>query len=516
MTVSGISLAIGGRLASVVVSSAGPRLKRSLLGSEEQRAIREAFRAAFTATLAEITLQDAPPEIEPLISELEEFFADPQVCDALVDVALSRQQPDVESLRGQLWAVGLDPTTFPVDLAEFLRRVSVHLAVELRRHAARQASPIFNEVALAELDHLCQQLERLAVAPRESDIAPAAGQAPRLPALVVGRDKALRDIKARIGIPGIAGPPRRTQVITAVRGWPGVGKTTLVSAIAHDPEVVQAFPDGVLWAALPDSDRVAVELAGWARALEIGGWSPASSVAELSSRLRAALRDKRMLLLLDDVWELRDAEPFLVGGRGCARLVTTRVSAVAAALAPTPADVYRLDILDDDSGVELLERLAPSVVTQHRVAALELVREVEGLPLALQVAGHQLHAQASMGFGVEQLLDELRQGAKLLESDAPADRIDVINQTTPTVAALLSQSTNRLSIEDRERFALLGAFAPKPATFSVDALVDVWETTDPVPTVRTLVQRGLLEPIGGRRFQMHALLALHARCLLEN
>jgi hypothetical protein len=143
------------------------------------------------------------------------------------------------------------------------------------------------------------------------------------------------------------------------------------------------------------------------------------------------------------------------------------------------------------------------------------VHELEGLPLALQVAGHQLQSQASMGLGVEELLQELRDGARLLAAAAPADRIDLIEQTTPTVAALLAQSTDRLGEEDRDRFALLGAFAPKPATFSVDALESVWEASDPVPTITTLVQRGLLEPIGGRRFQLHALLVAHARSLLE-
>jgi hypothetical protein len=33
--------------------------------------------------------------------------------------------------------------------------------------------------------------------------------------------------------------------------------------------------------------------------------------------------------------------------------------------------------------------------------------------------------------------------------------------------------------------------------------------------VRVLVNRGLLEPVSGGRFQLHALLALHARSLLE-
>jgi hypothetical protein len=43
----------------------------------------------------------------------------------------------------------------------------------------------------------------------------------------------------------------------------------------------------------------------------------------------------------------------------------------------------------------------------------------------------------------------------------------------------------------------------------------VWQVEDPKPTVRILVDRGLLEPITEiGRFQMHALLVMHAKTLL--
>ncbi|MBO0700932.1 MAG: hypothetical protein J2P46_21235, partial [Zavarzinella sp.] len=84
----------------------------------------------------------------------------------------------------------------------------------------------------------------------------------------------------------------------------------------------------------------------------------------------------------------------------------------------------------------------------------------------------------------------------------------------PTVEMLLRRSTDRLAPETRERFAWLGAFAPKPATFALDAMRAVWDVPDARPTVRELVARGLLEPAGSR-FQMHALLVAHARRLCE-
>jgi hypothetical protein len=62
---------------------------------------------------------------------------------------------------------------------------------------------------------------------------------------------------------------------------------------------------------------------------------------------------------------------------------------------------------------------------------------------------------------------------------------------------------------------LLGAFAAKPARFDSQAVQAVWQTDDVRSTLRVLVDRGLLEPIGNGVFQMHALLAMHARSLFD-
>jgi hypothetical protein len=223
-----------------------------------------------------------------------------------------------------------------------------------------------------------------------------------------------------------------------------------------------------------------------------------------------------MLLIVDDVWEPAHVMPFKVGGQNCALLITTRVNSVAHDLAPTPDAIYCLPVLTDEKALELLQILAPKVVARYPESSLELIHELEGLPLALQVAGHLLNVEANYGFEVTDLLAELHEGAKLLAAKAPADRIDLANETTPTIAALLQKSTDCLDEHTRECYAFLGAFAPKPATFDLDAMKAVWLVDDPKPITRTLVDRGLLEPLGETapgRFQMHALLVMHARSL---
>ena len=66
--------------------------------------------------------------------------------------------------------------------------------------------------------------------------APNIGVLPSLPTLIVGREEALREIKSRLGIGGDA------RLVTVIQGWPGVGKSTVVAALAHDPDIARAFP----------------------------------------------------------------------------------------------------------------------------------------------------------------------------------------------------------------------------------------------------------------------------------
>jgi hypothetical protein len=165
--------------------------------------------------------------------------------------------------------------------------------------------------------------------------------------------------------------------------------------------------------------------------------------------------------------------------------------------------------------MRVFEKLAPHVVTAYPAESWRLVQALEGLPLSLQVAGRLLNVEAQYGWGISELMAELTDGLALLDQEAPPDMVQLAMQTTPTVAVLLQRSTNRLDADARWCFARLGAFAPKPATFDRAALEVVWRRSDVKPTLRTLISRGLLEPVEQDRFQLHSLLALHARALLE-
>ena len=404
----------------------------------------------------------------------------------------------------------------PLEEKVHLRLMQLYIQNGQRLAAMRQYEEYVRlleaEIGVSPDDDIRQFYLSLRSAPAEGDEEEQTplqfGTAPSPPPLVIGRKDTIDDIKVRL--------IEHQQQNLVIQGWPGVGKSTVVAALAHDSSITKYFPDGTLWVSLGDSPNIISKLEAWSRALGVYNFGQGQSIEDLVNQLTVLLRDKQSLLLVDDVWDIEHAVPFQVGGADCVTLITTRFNDVANALAGTPSNIYKLPVLTTEKGVELLRALAPTVSQKYPHEMRELVYHLEGLPLALQVAGRLLHAETQMGWGIQDLLGELQDGTRLLEAQAPPDRLDLATSTTPTVAVLLQKSTDRLNEETRERFALLGIFAPKPATFDLPAMAAVWDIDDPKPTARMLVNRGLLEPIGDQRFQMHALLALHAKTLFTD
>ena len=333
---------------------------------------------------------------------------------------------------------------------------------------------------------------------------------PAPPALFIGREADLSAIKEYLSYT----EPDAANLL-AVRGWPGIGKTTLAKALAHDKTLSRLFPDGILWAELGAHPNLLGVLAGWARALGAEALLQADDLEQARNLLASLLQDKRILLIVDDIWQTEHAQPFFVSGKKGAILLTTRINDVARKLA-SPSQIYALAGLSDTESLRLLTKITPAVVADYPDETLELVRALEGLPLAIQVAGRLLESERSLGFSVVDLLEELKSETHILEAEAPPDRADLINETTPTVAALLYKSIEKLDDTIRDYYAYLGVFAPKPATFDLDAMKFVWDVDDPKPIIRILEGRGLLDILPNGRYQMHALLVLLAKTLLDD
>lgn len=107
---------------------------------------------------------------------------------------------------------------------------------------------------------------------------------PAMPVHFVGRDELAAGLAARL----IAAEERSMALV----GLPGVGKTTLATALAHHKKVLAHFKYGVLWASLGPRGKAFNVLGNWAQALG----KDIAPLTELEDRLGPAETKKRKSL----------------------------------------------------------------------------------------------------------------------------------------------------------------------------------------------------------------------------
>ena len=331
---------------------------------------------------------------------------------------------------------------------------------------------------------------------------------PPPPKLFLGRDNDLSQLKNKLLSP--KNSPNKSKSLV-VRGWPGIGKTSLLLHFCRDLQIQSTFSDGILWASLGQSPNMLNILGQWGDQLGDDSVYQQTSVADAVQQLRALIGAQKLLLIVDDVWDIAHGGIFSqLLGEHCALVFSTRETEIARGLSPHILQLAPLSLAD---AMTLLNSLAAPIVQAHQQLCQQLMQDIECLPLAIHVAAGALNAELALGFDVKALLLELREGAMLLKQKAPIDMTDLEQQTLPTVAWLFEKSTSRLSPQMRLYFALLGIFAPKPATFDQAAMKAVLDVVEVKPVIHTLANRGLLEPVGDGRFQIHALLIAHAKTL---
>jgi len=340
---------------------------------------------------------------------------------------------------------------------------------------------------------------------------PAPRMAPPAPRVFIGRDEVLAELIAalKLGEDG-AGPI----ALTAIKGMGGIGKTTLAAALANHPEVEKALPEGTLWAGLGPEPEVMSLLAEWGAQLG-EDFAQLDSPEARSRRLSTLLHDKKALLIVDDVWNAEAARYFLVGGPRCRALITTRDNEIARKLAGHEA--VRVETLTNAASLNLLRELALEAVDADENAANELATVLDGLPLALTLAGQMLAAEWETGLGVAGALSELKDREARLKLVGAEKRAGLAS-AEPSLRAILAMSYERLPDEATKRaFRLVGVFGGKPLTFSFEAVAAVWgmELRPAQKTMVALVGRALVEPVESGRYTLHTTLADFAESLLE-
>ncbi len=298
--------------------------------------------------------------------------------------------------------------------------------------------------------------------------------------------------------------------LLTLTGPGGVGKTRLALQAAAD--VAQDYADGIWFvplAAISDPDLVIPTIAQTLGLLEMGDQPPADL-------LRAYLRDRAILLLLDNVEQVVAASPhfanllanaprltLLATSRESLRIAGEQEFAVPPLALPDPAQALSAADLADYEAVALfLQRaraVAPDfILTEHNAPAVaELCVRLDGLPLAIELAAARVKVLSPHA-----LLSRLDQRFALLSGharDAP-ERLRTMRNAIAWSFDLLTPLEQRLF---RRLSVCAGGFSlAGAAAVAGDAAV----TADPLEGISSLVDKSLLKQVnevaGEPRFAM--------------
>jgi WD40 repeat protein len=166
--------------------------------------------------------------------------------------------------------------------------------------------------------------------------------------------RALRNLQGDIGETslGLGQSAVETVGIAGLEGAGGFGKTTLAAMACHDRRVRERFPDGILWLTVGQNVR-GPALANRINEISelLSGRRPSFTDAEVAGQhLGRLFGTSDALLVLDDVWHPDQLAPFLFGGQGCVRLVTTRSRNVL----PHVAEAVMVDAMPAEQASQLL------------------------------------------------------------------------------------------------------------------------------------------------------------------
>ncbi|WP_141578428.1 BTAD domain-containing putative transcriptional regulator [Actinomadura sp. WMMA1423] len=334
------------------------------------------------------------------------------------------------------------------------------------------------------------------------------------PTELIGRDGAVREIRARIG----------TDRLVTLTGPGGVGKTRL--AIETAAGLADAFGDGVWMAELAGLERSTVpDLAEVVTAILDIRDAPGAPAAALD-RLAAALGARRLLLVLDNCEHVVEQAAELAD-RLLRRVPGVRVLATSREPLGLPGEVvWAVPPLEvpgrgDDpaaaSAVRLFAARAEAASRAFRLDAEtagrvgELCRRLDGIPLALELAATRVRT-----LGVEGLVERIDDRFRLLSSGhrgAPARQ--------RTLTAVIDWSWDLLTGPERAVLRRLSVHADGCTAGSAEAVCAGGDVPDAevLDLLVRLVDRSLVvmteRPGEGPRYRLLESVAAYAAERLE-
>jgi len=280
---------------------------------------------------------------------------------------------------------------------------------------------------------------------------------------VKGREKdKVRVIKTLLS-ESSQGPALRT---ISLVGMGGIGKTTLAKLVFND-HVVKTHFNRRIWVCVSDpfdETRIAKEILE----ARMRSTQNLKKLETLLEKIQQSFREKKFLLVLDDVWnedstkweQLRNS--LKCGLPGSRILVTTRNRNVAKCMGSSPTDILELGLLPPEECWSLFSEFSYFEKTDREFDNLEdigrqIAVKCEGLPLAAKTLGSLLRFKRSRA-----------EWESVLHS-----HVWEIKEAESNLLAPLWLSYHDLPSEVRRCFSYCAVF-PKDFTFYRGDLIKLW------------------------------------------
>jgi len=318
---------------------------------------------------------------------------------------------------------------------------------------------------------------------------------PTPPTPFVGRERELDELSRLLSDP--------QQRLLSLVGPGGIGKTRIALTLAR--QHLEAFPDGVYCASLAACESLLQALMAIAEALNFSF----GNAREPQQELFDYLREKRMLLLLENFENIPSAANLLADLLQAAPQVKAVVTS-RERLRLRGEQVYEVNPMrqppEGETDLEALLNLPSVLLFQHSARRIQpdfyvgadnaqavaaIVRAVEGLPLAIELAATWLES-----LPVEEIAQEIERSIDFLETD-----LRDVPERQRSIRAVFAYAWSRLSQEEQAIFARLTLFQ---GGFERDAAEKVGGAS--LRLLNSLINKSLIQRDAKGRYSVQKLL----------